>query len=118
MLSLLSVGIFSCEGDNINPSETPLQGTWHIEWEINEDVLKGEISFDGSSALVTAFGEDTSPLLNHLEEARFSYQLEGEKLMLVNRTSMLKMEYEIMSHDYALWELRYLDDIEIRLRRK
>jgi len=118
LLCILSVGIFSCEEDNVNPDSDSLRGKWDIEWRMNDEILRGDISFSASDAVVTAYGTNTSSLLSHPEYAMYTYRLYKDKLVLVNHASGLKMEYVIKSHDPAWWEFEYLEDIQIRLSPK
>jgi len=115
LLIVLAVVIFSCDEEDVKPADS-LEGSWDISWEISGQRLEGRITFGPAEAVIETHG--TSSILAEPALARYFYDVKDENLILVNKSSHLRMEYVIVDRNRHEWKLRYLDDIHVSIGRK
>lgn len=117
LITLLSVGIFSCE-EQVDPKPASLEGDWTVMWEFEGDLLYGHAGIHSGKAEFRAFGTQNSTILSGYEEASYTYSWDGEILKLKREDNGLIISYRLSSYSPDKTKFTYQEDITVYFIRK
>ncbi len=109
----MAIGVVSCDEEN----DKQIIGKWEITWQLNNDLLSGEVEFFHDQAIVRVKGHPGSPLLSTYEEMQYSWHFEADQLVLVPNGESLTMRYDIQLRQEDYLRFNYLDEITITMAR-
>ena len=112
-LLLFVPGVVGCDGEN----DDPLIGKWEITWQMQGDILYGEVEFFHDKAIIKAFGHSGSSFLTTYQEMHYSWKYQSDSLILTPKGQPLAMKYTLETQQNNLMKFKYLNEIAITLTR-
>lgn len=88
-----------------------------MRWTYQGEVLTSELAVNDDYAELKAFGGDNSVLLSGYGEADYQIKVADEQLIFTNLTSNIELTYDVVYRARDVWELRYLNEMDIHLQR-
>lgn len=99
-------------------SPDPSMDQWNALWQLNEEELRGELTFfDNSYARLEVDGEPQSLLINEPASINFFWISKGDELTLRRLDNDIELKYRIVKQSPDYMELVFAEDIRLKLYR-